>query len=364
MRIFGVSKEQGITKFKEYEKIVFADENREKDLETWILENPEFIRTEDDPILFIGRQVRLGQNRYIDILGIDKNGDIVVIELKRGASPRDTIAQALEYCSYASQLDERSLQEIWDQSSHGDPPETLLERCQQEFSNNMTTNENNCICFNNDQRIVIVAETISPEIRSTVDFLIKKGIRVKCIEFSFFKTNDGDILFSSEVLIDAEKLNKQEIVSSPLPRTTESKFMESVEPNAKLLFEELLRFAKQNQYPIYWGDQGFSLNVEKDGKHIVFCLGYPPPSYKKQSITFVFDGRGSAQQKLQLPDNIINNFSQKIMALNLFIPSGTGRNLKFIIDKDKHIDAQLVNSIVSIFQEYAEEIAGYPLKTV
>lgn len=36
---------------------------------------------------------------FFDILGIDENGDAVVVELKRGKTPRLVVSQALEYAS-------------------------------------------------------------------------------------------------------------------------------------------------------------------------------------------------------------------------------------------------------------------------
>lgn len=50
--------------------------------------------------LLIGRQVKTGFG-FIDLLAIDQNGNLVVIELKRDQTHRETIAQALDYGSWA-----------------------------------------------------------------------------------------------------------------------------------------------------------------------------------------------------------------------------------------------------------------------
>ena len=39
------------------------------------------------------------------MLGVDKYGNTVIIELKRNKTPRETIAQLLEYASYVENLD-------------------------------------------------------------------------------------------------------------------------------------------------------------------------------------------------------------------------------------------------------------------
>lgn len=49
--------------------------------------------------LLIGRQVRTGFDKLIDLLAVDANGTVIVIELKRDNTPRDVVAQAIDYAS-------------------------------------------------------------------------------------------------------------------------------------------------------------------------------------------------------------------------------------------------------------------------
>ena len=50
-------------------------------------------------LLVIGRQVVTSYGKYIDLLAIDTNGHLVVIELKRDKTPREIVAQLLDYGS-------------------------------------------------------------------------------------------------------------------------------------------------------------------------------------------------------------------------------------------------------------------------
>src|SRR5206468_2825608 len=48
----------------------------------------------------------------IDILGLDGDGNTVVIECKRDRTPRETIAQTLDYASWIAHLTTRQIHEI------------------------------------------------------------------------------------------------------------------------------------------------------------------------------------------------------------------------------------------------------------
>src|SRR4030042_6866951 len=94
MRVFRIEN-NGLTSYKEKD---FKIENTEKILEDWIENTPNAI-FENEKIFIIGRQVTTNLRKAIDLLGLDKNGNTVVIELKREKTPRETVAQILEYAS-------------------------------------------------------------------------------------------------------------------------------------------------------------------------------------------------------------------------------------------------------------------------
>jgi RecB family endonuclease NucS len=69
--------------------------NLEKQLETWIEDNPSLLRGD---LTIVGRQFYT-ESGPIDLLARDPNGRWVVIELKAGAVRRGTITQALDYAA-------------------------------------------------------------------------------------------------------------------------------------------------------------------------------------------------------------------------------------------------------------------------
>ena len=63
----------------------------------------------------IGRQVYTDFGKVMDLLCLDRVGDTVVVELKKGQTPRDTVAQALEYASWVKDLSHDRITEIADE---------------------------------------------------------------------------------------------------------------------------------------------------------------------------------------------------------------------------------------------------------
>lgn len=47
--------------------------------------------------LVIGRQVRTEHGGFIDLLAIDRDANLIVLELKKQQTPRDVVAQLLDY---------------------------------------------------------------------------------------------------------------------------------------------------------------------------------------------------------------------------------------------------------------------------
>ena len=104
MRLFGTTSEEA---FKEYVETEFQAEYRESILEDWLENNPHSI-IEDGNLFIIGHQVTTNLGSFVDLLAVDKRGDVAVIELKRDRALCDTLAQALEYASFAAMKNTRA----------------------------------------------------------------------------------------------------------------------------------------------------------------------------------------------------------------------------------------------------------------
>lgn len=80
----------------------------EKDFEEWIEHDPSLAV---EGLRVVARQVALEGGR-LDLLGLDPNGRWVLIEIKRGKLYRETLAQALDYASSITSMQNDKLSEI------------------------------------------------------------------------------------------------------------------------------------------------------------------------------------------------------------------------------------------------------------
>jgi len=83
---------------------------REQQLEDMLVNDPT---TLGERLLIIGRQVTTTFGSIVDILAIDVDGDLHVLELKRNKTPREVVAQALDYGSWVNGLGHQQVREFF-----------------------------------------------------------------------------------------------------------------------------------------------------------------------------------------------------------------------------------------------------------
>lgn len=81
----------------------------ESTLEDFLEQDPSLLGVR---LLVIGRQVRTPHGKYIDLLAMDADANLHVLELKRDRTPRDVVAQILDYGSWATTLPRDRIIEI------------------------------------------------------------------------------------------------------------------------------------------------------------------------------------------------------------------------------------------------------------
>lgn len=318
MKLFTIAKDGTLTRYKEQN---YEANHQEAQLEALLENNPEYF-FEESKVLVIGRQVTTNLNTFIDLVGIDKSGNAVVIELKRGKTPRETVAQLLEYASFVENLDYAQLDEIYQDYSGEDI--SLAEYHRQYFENG----EDDQVSFNKSTKLVIVAQEVSREIRQTALFLRRKGIDIYCMEFKYFETAGGERIISSDFVVGEEEFIRQRVQSASLPKVDNQQFLKSLDGNGLKVFQQIFNFAKQHNLLFRWGSKGFSLNVEIGSGFVGLFFGYPPDAVFKQSVYTGFEG---ITKKVDDGESIVEFYRTRLESLGYFVNAQS--NLKWVIDK-------------------------------
>lgn len=209
----------------EEDKLIIAQETNvelEQHLEIWI-ENSPLAVIQDELVLWIDRQPSAQDEEgtiFPDLLGVDSEGNLVIVEFKRGRTPRNVVAQLLEYAAWANELPEEQIHEIADayfEKRDEFKGKTFTEAFKEEFD---VPETDELPPLNRKLRLFVVAEEILPRIASVCRFLhASYSMDVSCIEVSTFQTESGEVLVSTETKVGDEnfgvpKVQKQTPASS------------------------------------------------------------------------------------------------------------------------------------------------------
>ncbi|MGD8239437.1 MAG: hypothetical protein PVH68_12840 [Armatimonadota bacterium] len=344
MRLFSVD-ENG--SFSEYGEQTFGKHHDEATLEAWLEANPCAI-LDDEDLLVIGRQVSAGLGRRIDLLAIDRAGNIVVVEFKRGRTPRETLAQALEYAAFCASLEYDELERLL-RGYTGEEGPTLSETHRRHFS----LAEDEGTSFNKEQRIVLIAQEITADIRATARYLRRRRLPLTCIEFRYFQSSSGEEVLARETVVGVEPMGGGGPTTDTLPRTDERTFLEGVEEFARPVFEATLALADAPAL-IHWGQRGFSLNVEVEGRHVALCYGYPPASVYGQSLYTAF---AEVERNVDGGSDLTEAFRKRFGDTGLFSPAG--RAMKWRIETRP--DAEQIASVTELLSDLGRAVHEHGL---
>ena len=158
------------------------------DIQEWIEKSPEILGEE---LLIISKELILPSGKRLDLLAIDKKGDLVVIELKRDDSGSNVEWQAIKYTSYCSGFSTDEIIEYYAKylsSDNDDAHERIEEFIDTEFED-----------VNQKQRIILVSMDFHSEVISSVLWLLEYSIDIECIRLT--PHLDGDDLYINPDII-------------------------------------------------------------------------------------------------------------------------------------------------------------------
>jgi hypothetical protein len=153
-----------------------------------------------DLLMVIGRQVVTDYGARIDLLALDSDAQLHVIELKKGRSPRDVVAQALDYGSWVKDLELAQVVEIFEQKNPGrsftgdfherfgeDPPQELAE----------------------SHQLVIAASELDVSSERIVSYLSGFGVTINVVFFRYFEDGGREYLTRNWLIDPGEAQQRQ-----------------------------------------------------------------------------------------------------------------------------------------------------------
>ena len=187
----------------------------EKDLENWLENSPNVLLDEDEgSIIWIGRQVSatVGESWfYPDLIGIDAAGDLVMVELKKGKTPREVVAQIMEYAVWGSSLSDDELNKIaqaYYRKDDCDFNRNIYDLYKEAFFPD--ADEDPEVEFNRNQKLFIVAEEISPVVQEVALHLRDRYmVDISCLEYEVLKSKQGEFFISTEKVVGFTEIGKK-----------------------------------------------------------------------------------------------------------------------------------------------------------
>ena len=178
-------------------EIVPARLDLESRLQEWLARDVSIL---DSALLVIGREVPTDFGGSIDILCVDREGDLVIVELKRNRTPREITAQALDYASWVAGLSNDRVSAIAGNYLTEDFESAFKAKFGHELPETL----------NEDHRILVVGSEIDPSSERIISYLSDQhGVNINAATFQYFQQPDGPELLARVFLLDPSEVEQK-----------------------------------------------------------------------------------------------------------------------------------------------------------
>lgn len=250
-------------------------------------------------------------SRRIDLLAIDKEANVVVIELKRTEDGGHMELQSIRYAAMVSSMTFNQAIDIYE--SYLDA-ENIDINAREKLLEFLEWEEENETDFGNAVKIILVSANFSKEITTSVLWLNTQGLDIKCIRLRPFNL-DGKILLNIEQILPLPEANDYqiEIRKKEQAKRTSTKRNKSMSEILELLKKssttdeydvalKILEIFKNIGDSVYTTSNGFGIALEEEGKtkypmkvnhygsvelQFKYMSWYPPFSVEQLRIEYI-----------------------------------------------------------------------------
>jgi hypothetical protein len=165
-----------------------------------------------EDLMLLGRQIQTSYGKFIDMLGIDVEGKLTIVELKKHRTPRDVVAQAIDYASWVQNLSYDEVKEIFEKQNAGVKFESA-------FSEKFDIQPPEKV--NQEHDMIVVCAELDPETERIINYLSDNhSVPINAVFFRYFQTAGQEFL-SRNWLIDP---------SEAVERSSQSRIASKSEP--------------------------------------------------------------------------------------------------------------------------------------
>ena len=252
---------------------------REERLEDWLCGDISLL---SDKLLVIGRQISTSGG-VLDLLAVDENANLVIVELKRHKTPRDVVAQTLDYAS--------CIQDFGREDVERHARDFLKEGFDKAFTERFGHEVPETV--NGRHRMYIVASSLDSATRRIVEYLSRvHGVDINAATFSYFNTEQGEFVARSTLLDDDEVERRAEVrATKRRPAASEDELRNvAVENGVSELWDKAIggfsRIARKSP-----SQTTLSFNKPLDGGRRAVLSIFPAKSSSEHglAVTVVFD---------------------------------------------------------------------------
>lgn len=296
-------------KIKTFSELGFTER---KHLQEWLAHQPDALGEE---LLIIQKEFDGFDDtrERLDLLALDKDGNLVIIENKLDDSGRDVVWQALKYASYCASLTKAQIVEIYQQYLDRYEPVTLEPEINApkhaaaricEFLDAPDLDEIK-LNLGNSQRLMLVAANFRKEVTSTALWLLGQGINIACIKITPYALGEQLLINIDQIIPTPEA---KELMIGISAKEAEEKSTEVVLKNRHNVrrdyWEQLLDAFQKSSCQLY-----SNISPSKDhwlcaGSGITGCP-YSLIFNQKELRVELWFGRNSAEANKWLFDRVV-----------------------------------------------------------
>ncbi len=274
----------------------------EKHLEDWLTADIDIVASD---ILVISRQAQTSWGTSLDLLALDVQGNLVIVELKRAQTLRDTVAQAIEYAAWASQLSYDAILALAEK--HFGAADQLEARFQARFETDLPET------LNQAQRILVVAPSIDDVTETVVNYLASAfKMPINAVGFDVFGEPGNQTLVRHFVR------EPDEVVAPPTSKKKPSRTLDqlrqlAVENNVGDIVEQFLTLADvlPNVLPYYLT---FNLRARGPGKTWLTGMSVYPTAETRPNAVELYVGYDNLKSLFGLSEEALASLTVDIRA--------------------------------------------------